>query len=137
MHDDRPVPSRGLPPIDAALLLLAAAIYGGIFPINRLAAEMQWPPVGFAFAQSLAAGVILALAAVAAGGRFAVTIGQMRTYLIMGGLVVGLPIGILVSAAPHVDASVLTLVLCLSPILPSPSARWRALIASIGALSPA
>ncbi|CDX32706.1 membrane hypothetical protein [Mesorhizobium plurifarium] len=111
MHDDRPVSSRRLPSTDAALLLLAAAIYGGIFPVNRLAAETQWPP-----AQSLAAGAILALAAVVAGGRFAVTAGQVRTYLIIGGLVVGLPIGILVSAAPHVDASVLTLVLCLSPL---------------------
>lgn len=116
MHDDRPVSSRRLPSTDAALLLLAAAIYGGIFPVNRLAAETQWPPVGFAFAQSLAAGAILALAAVVAGWRFAVTAGQARTYLIIGGLVVGLPIGILVSAAPHVDASVLTLVLCLSPL---------------------
>ncbi|TPJ62654.1 DMT family transporter [Mesorhizobium sp. B2-7-1] len=116
MHDDRPVASDRLLPMDAVLLLLAAAIYGGIFPVNRLAAETQWPPVGFAFAQSLAAGVILAVLAVAAGGRFAVTAGQVRTYLILGGLVVGLPIGILVSAAPHVDASVLTLVLCLSPI---------------------
>lgn len=116
MHDDRTVASNGLLPTDAALLFLAAAIYGGIFPVNRLAAETQWPPVGFAFAQSLAAGVILAVAAQAASGRFAVTASQVRTYLIMGGLVVGLPIGILVSAAPHVDASVLTLVLCLSPI---------------------
>ncbi|BCM20747.1 DMT family transporter [Mesorhizobium sp. J8] len=116
MRDDRVVARKGLPPTDAALLLLAAAIYGGIFPVNRLAAETQWPPVGFAFAQSLAAGVTLVLAAAVTGGRFALTAGQVRTYLILGGLVVGLPIGILVSAAPHVDASVLTLVLCLSPI---------------------
>ncbi|WP_158553208.1 MULTISPECIES: DMT family transporter [Mesorhizobium] len=101
-------------PTDAILLLLAAVIYGGIFPVNRLAAEAQWPPMGFAFAQSLTAGVILALAA-AARGRFTISAGQLLAYLIIGGLVVGLPIGILVSAAPHVDASVLTLVLCLSP----------------------
>lgn len=113
---DRSGSKAGLRLTDALLLLFAAAIYGGIFPVNRLAAEAQWPPMGFAFAQSLAAGLILALAALASGRRFAVTAAHLRAYLIIGGLVVGLPIGILVSAARHLDASVLTLVLCLSPV---------------------
>lgn len=116
MLDDQPTRRVGFQLTDAVLLLLAAAIYGGIFPVNRLAAEAQWPPMGFAFAQSLTAGVMLTVAAAVGGHRFAVTAGHLRTYLVMGGLVVGLPIGILVSAAPHLDASVLTLVLCLSPI---------------------
>lgn len=103
--------------VDAGLLVFAAAIYGGIFPVNRLAAEAQWPPMGFAFVQSLLAGLVLAGAAMAAGGGFAASAAHLRAYLVMGGLVVGLPIGILVAAAQHLDASVLTLVLCLSPIL--------------------
>lgn len=101
---------------DGALLLFAAAIYGGIFPVNRLAAEALWPPLGFAFAQSLLAGLVLAATAMASFGRFSASAAHLRVYLVMGGLVVGLPIGILVSAAEHLDASVLTLVLCLSPI---------------------
>ncbi|MFC5387605.1 DMT family transporter [Aquamicrobium segne] len=103
--------------VDAGLLVFAAAIYGGIFPVNRLAAEALWPPMGFAFAQSLLAGLVLAGAAMAARGGFAASAAHLRAYLVMGGLVVGLPIGILVAAAQHLDASVLTLVLCLSPIL--------------------
>ncbi|MGB3387653.1 MAG: DMT family transporter [Pseudaminobacter sp.] len=103
--------------VDAGLLVFAAAIYGGIFPVNRLAAEAFWPPMGFAFAQSLLAGFVLAVAATALGGGFAASAAHLRAYLVMGGLVVGLPIGILVAAAQHLDASVLTLVLCLSPIL--------------------
>jgi drug/metabolite transporter (DMT)-like permease len=103
--------------VDAGLLVFAAAIYGGIFPVNRLAAEAQWPPMGFAFAQSLLAGLVLAGVAMAAHGGFAASAAHLRAYLVMGGLVVGLPIGILVAAAQHLDASVLTLVLCLSPIL--------------------
>jgi drug/metabolite transporter (DMT)-like permease len=102
---------------DAGLLLFAAAIYGGIFPVNRLAAEAQWPPMGFAFAQSLLAGIVLAVMVALRERRAAFTLKHLLTYLVIGGLVVGLPIGILVSAAPHLDASVLTLVLCLSPIL--------------------
>lgn len=103
--------------VDAGLLVFAAAIYGGIFPVNRLAAEALWPPMGFAFAQSLLAGLVLTVAAMAARGGFAASAAHLRAYLVMGGLVVGLPIGILVAAAQHLDASVLTLVLCLSPIL--------------------
>lgn len=103
--------------VDAGLLLGAAAIYGGIFPVNRLAAEAAWPPMGFALLQSLLAGVVLCAAMLLRGERFGVTAAHLRAYVVMGGLVVGLPIGLLVAAAPHLDASVLTLVLCLSPIL--------------------
>lgn len=117
MRDEgRPARAR-LRLVDAGLLVFAAAIYGGIFPVNRLAAEALWPPMGFAFAQSLLAGLVLAVAAMAARGGFAASAAHLRAYLVMGGLVVGLPIGILVAAAQHLDASVLTLVLCLSPIL--------------------
>lgn len=103
--------------VNAGLLILAAAIYGGIFPVNRLAAEALWPPMGFAFVQSLLAGLALAAVAILGGGGFAASAAHLRAYLVMGGLVIGLPIGILVAAARHLDASVLTLVLCLSPIL--------------------
>ncbi|MCB1378568.1 MAG: DMT family transporter [Alphaproteobacteria bacterium] len=102
---------------DGLLLLLAATIYGGIFPVNRLAAEAAWPPVGFAFLQSILAGVILLVVLFLRGDRLPLAGYSLMTYLIIGGLVVGLPIGILVSAAEHLDASVITLVLCLSPIL--------------------
>lgn len=117
MHEQRNITGPTFRLADVALLPLAAVIYGGIFPVNRLAAEALWPPMGFAFAQSLLAGLVLAFAVIVSGGRLAVSGAHLRVYLIMGGLVVGLPIGILVSAAPHLDASVLTLVLCLSPIL--------------------
>jgi len=45
-------------------------------------------------------------------GRRAIT-----ANLVIGGLGIGLPVGILVAAAEHLPASTLTLVLCLSPIL--------------------
>lgn len=103
--------------VDAALLLCAAAIYGGIFPVNRLAAEAGWPPMAFALLQSLLAGVVVLALMLLRGERLAATTAHLRAYVVMGGLVVGLPIGVLVASAEHLDASVLTLVLCLSPIL--------------------
>jgi drug/metabolite transporter (DMT)-like permease len=51
------------------------------------------------------------------GIRPALTPSHLIAYLLIGGLVVGLPMGLLVAAASHLDASVVTLVLCLSPIL--------------------
>lgn len=117
MHDAPPRSSGGIGLTNAALLVLAAAIYGAIFPVNRLAAEALWPPVSFAFLQSLLAGIVLAVVAALRGERLPATSRHLRAYLVIGGLVIGLPIGILVSAAEHLDASLLTLVLCLSPIL--------------------
>lgn len=116
MLENSQIDRTGFRLADAALLLLAAAIYGAIFPVNRLAAEALWPPMGFAFAQSLVAGLLLAVIAVTAG-RFKASLVHLRAYVVLGGLVVGLPIGLLVAAARHLDASVLTLLLCLSPIL--------------------
>ena len=84
--------------VDAALLLGAAAIYGGIFPVNRLAAEAAWPPMAFAFLQALLAGVVVLVAMLLRGERFGVSAAHLRAYVVMGGLVVGLPIGILVAA---------------------------------------
>lgn len=98
------------------LLLLAALIYGAIFPVNRFAAEAGWQPLSFAFQQALCAGLVLMIAGLPAGIRPGLTASHIGAYVAIGGLVVGLPMGLLVAAASHLDASVVTLVLCLSPI---------------------
>ena len=100
-----------------ALLLLAALIYGAIFPVNRFAAEAGWQPLSFAFQQSLFAGLALGIIGLVFGIRPGVTWSHLSAYVVIGGLVVGLPMGLLVAAASHLDASVVTLVLCLSPIV--------------------
>ncbi|MFX3653928.1 MAG: DMT family transporter [Paracoccaceae bacterium] len=102
---------------DAANLLGAAALYGGVFPINRLAAEAGWPAVAFALWPAAAAGFALLLLVLLRGEARAVGRRHLVAWLALGGLVIGAPIGILVEAAKHLDASILTLVLCLSPIL--------------------
>ena len=103
--------------LHAALLLLAAVIYGAIFPVNRFAAEAGWQPLSFAFQQALFAGLGLAIAGAIGGIRPALSGKHLGAYVAIGGLAVGLPMGLLVAAANHLDASVVTLVLCLSPIL--------------------
>jgi drug/metabolite transporter (DMT)-like permease len=100
----------------ASLLILAAVTYGAIFPVNRFAAEAGWQPLSFAFQQALFAGLALSLIGMLAGIRPGLSGRHLGAYLAIGGLAVGLPMGLLVAAARHLDASVLTLVLCLSPI---------------------
>lgn len=100
----------------ALLLLLAAVIYGAVFPVNRFAAEAGWQPLSFAFQQALLAGLVLMIAGAVTGVKPQFSLRHLSAYLVIGGLVVGLPMGLLVAAASHLDASVVTLVLCLSPI---------------------
>ncbi len=92
-------------------------IYGAIFPVNRFAAEAGWQPLSFAFQQALFAGLGLAIAGAIGGIRPALSGKHLGAYVAIGGLAVGLPMGLLVAAANHLDATVVTLVLCLSPIL--------------------
>lgn len=99
------------------MLVVAAVLYGGIFPVNRLAAEAGWPAVGFALVPALLGGLVLAGAGIALGARLSFAPKALLADVVIGGLVIGLPIGILVTAAQHLPASTLTLVLCLSPIL--------------------
>ncbi len=99
------------------MIIVAALIYGAIFPVNRIAADIGWQPLIFSFLQSLGGALFLALVAFIKGERIGFTRSHIMAYIMIGGLVVGLPMGLLVTAAPHLDPSVLTLVLCLSPIL--------------------
>jgi drug/metabolite transporter (DMT)-like permease len=100
-----------------AMLLLAAVLYGGIFPVNRMAAEAGWPAIAFALVPAVLGGVALVAVGLATGVRLSLAPRALVADVVIGGLVIGLPIGILVSAAAHLPASTLTLVLCLSPIL--------------------
>jgi drug/metabolite transporter (DMT)-like permease len=111
-----PESQRSALALHVVLLLLAAMIYGAIFPVNRFAAEAGWQPLSFAFQQALFAGLALTIVGLLTGIRLGVTRSHLSAYVAIGGLVVGLPMGLLVAAARHLDASVLTLVLCLSPI---------------------
>lgn len=99
------------------LLVIAALLYGGSFPVNRLASEAGWPALAFALVPALLAGLALAALCVIRGVPLSLGRRTVTANLVIGGLGIGLPVGILVAAAQHLPASTLTLVLCLSPIL--------------------
>jgi drug/metabolite transporter (DMT)-like permease len=103
--------------INLAMLATAAVVYGGIFPVNRIAAESGWPALGFAFAQAALSGVALACYVLARRRALLPSPRDSAVYLLLGTLAMGLPTALLTWAAQHVPASTLTLVLPLSPVL--------------------
>jgi drug/metabolite transporter (DMT)-like permease len=102
-------------PIALFMLIAAALVYGAIFSVNKIAAAAGWPSLSFAFAQSLGAGIILAVVALLRGEPLRCTRAHAVSYLVIGGLVVALPISLLTYVAPHLPAATMTLVLALSP----------------------
>lgn len=125
--------SAGL--VNVAMLFIAAAVYGGIFSANKLAAEAGWAPLTFAFAQSASAALVLIIISLARGENLKPTRSHVISYLVIGALVIGLPITLLTHVAPHLPAAATTLVLALSPVftlifamlLRLEGFRWRAL----------
>lgn len=98
------------------MLVGAGASYGLIFPVNRMAAEAGWPPVSFALFQALIGFVALAAVVLARGGKLVPSSRHAVSFLVLGALAIGLPIGLLTKTASHVPASTLTLILALSPV---------------------
>jgi drug/metabolite transporter (DMT)-like permease len=102
---------------NVAMLGAAAVVYGAIFPVNRVAAEAGWPPLAFAFFQTFVGGAAIALYLTLRGHRPAVSRRHVLAYLVIGAFAMALPSALLMQAAGHVPATLLTLVLSLSPVL--------------------
>jgi drug/metabolite transporter (DMT)-like permease len=98
-------------------LIVAALLFGALFPLNKMAAEAGVPPLAYAFWQSAGSGLALLFCATAVGHRIPGGRVALTFYLMVGALGLGLPIALLVFAAPHLPANLVTLVLALSPPL--------------------
>ncbi len=99
------------------MLIVAAVLYGSLFSINKIAAEAGVPPIGYVFWQSLLAGIVLLTADRLRGGRLSMSWAHIRAYLVIGALGLCLPIALLTHVAPNLPASIVTLVLALTPSL--------------------
>jgi len=107
--------SRSHSPLDYLFLLSAAAIYGAVFTVNKIAATGGAPPLAYAFWQSFGAGLVLWIALRLRGERLGVLRADLIGYVVIGALVIGIPISLLTYIAPKLPAGVMTLVLALSP----------------------
>jgi len=102
-------------PLDYLLLLSAAAIYGSVFTVNKIAATGGAPALAYAFWQSFGAGLVLWVVLRLRGERLSVSRQHLTGYIVIGALVIGIPISLLTYIAPKLPAGVMTLVLALSP----------------------
>jgi drug/metabolite transporter (DMT)-like permease len=108
-------PQESRSPLDYAMLLGAAVIYGAFFSVNKLAATGGAPPLAYAFWQSFGAGLVLWIVLTLRGERLSVSRPALTSYIVIGALVIGIPISLLTYIAPKLPAGVMTLVLALSP----------------------
>jgi drug/metabolite transporter (DMT)-like permease len=108
-------PQESRSPLDYAMLLGAAVIYGAVFSVNKLAATGGAPPLAYAFWQSFGAGLVLWIVLTLRGERLSVSRPALTSYIVIGALVIGIPISLLTYIAPKLPAGVMTLVLALSP----------------------
>jgi drug/metabolite transporter (DMT)-like permease len=108
-------PQERCSPLDYAMLLGAAVIYGAVFTVNKLAATGGAPALAYAFWQSFGAGLLLWIVLTLRGERLSVSREALIGYIVIGALVIGIPISLLTYIAPKLPAGVMTLVLALSP----------------------
>lgn len=97
------------------MLIAGAVIFSSLFTINKWAAVSGVPPLGYTFWQSLIGGVLLWVCVLLTRNRFGLSRQHLIAYLVIGALVLGFPISLLTFIAPELPASMLTLVLALSP----------------------
>jgi len=105
------------PPIAYVMLVAAAAIYGSIFTVNKIAAVAGVPPLAYAFWQSFGAGLILWAALSLRADRMGLTRKHLTGYLVIGGMGIGIPTSLLTYVAPQLPAALVTIVLAWSPPL--------------------
>jgi drug/metabolite transporter (DMT)-like permease len=107
------VPRHLLLPL--ALMVLSAAITGGSFTLNRLAADAGVPPTAYAFWQSIGGALLLLALVIASGDRLRLSRAHLVGYIVTGSLALGIPCALFTFVAPRIPAGALTLVLALTP----------------------
>jgi drug/metabolite transporter (DMT)-like permease len=105
----------GLPP--AVLLILCAVSYGGLFSLNRIAADAGLSPIAYAFWQSAIPGVVLWVVSYLTRAPPGWQPVHWLAYMLIGGGGIGIPTTLLTYVAPHLPVGLVTVVLALSPPL--------------------
>ena len=103
--------------IPLCMLFAAAASYGLMPSINKIAMTYGVPPIAYTFWACVGGGAILLVACVVTGTLPTLGRDQIRMYLITGTLGVSFPTALLNFAAPHLPAGAIALLLALAPPL--------------------
>jgi len=102
--------------VPIALLVMAAAIYGLVFPFNALATAAGATFFGHAFWQVFLGGAVLFVIALMRGQLVSFRWTFLRAYVVVGAFGFGLPMALLTFVGPNLPSGIIPLVLALSPI---------------------
>ncbi len=107
--------SKTLGIVPIGMLVLAAAIYALLIPLNRLASEAGAPPIGNSFWQTGLGGAALWLVALAKGSKVSFRWSYLRAYLVVGGLGFGATMALVTLISGHLPSGLMALAFALSP----------------------
>ena len=99
------------------MLLGAAAVFGLMPSLNRLAVTNGVPPIDSAFWYAATGVGFATVACLLTRRRPGHSVAHIRTYLLMGGFGLALPMVTLNFVAPHIPASVVALIIALTPAM--------------------
>ena len=99
------------------MLVAQGAIFGAMFSVNKIAITSGIPPIGYAFWQSIVAGMILLVVSALMGRLPARSAAHLRMYFATGLLALAGPYVVLAYVAPKLPAGVVTLVITLIPAM--------------------
>jgi drug/metabolite transporter (DMT)-like permease len=91
--------------------------YGGIFALNRIAADAGLSPIAYAFWQSAIPAAVLWVVSWLTGAPPGWRAVHWLAYMLIGGGGIGIPTTLLTYVAPHLPVGLVTVVLALSPPL--------------------
>jgi drug/metabolite transporter (DMT)-like permease len=95
---------------------VAGGLYGLLFSINKIATTNEVPFLAYVFWHTLGAGAVLLVACIATRNLPGVSWAHLRLYILGGAISTSLPVSLLAYVAPKLDASLVSMVTCLSPI---------------------
>ncbi|MDE0202950.1 MAG: DMT family transporter [Rhodospirillaceae bacterium] len=96
-------------------LLVAGALYGLLFSINKIATTNGVPGLAYVFWHTLGAGLILWLGCLATRTPVGFDRAHLRLYFVAGAVGISIPVSVLAHVAPELPASLVVMVTCLSP----------------------
>ncbi len=98
-----------------AYLLVAGALYGLLFSVNKVATTNGVPALAYVFWHTLGAALLLWLGCLATRTRVRFDRAHLRLYLVCGAIGISIPVSLLAHVAPNLPASLVVMVTCLSP----------------------
>lgn len=99
------------------MLFVAGALYGLLFSINKIATTNGVPTFGYVFWHTLGAGILQLIGCAAIGDWPGLSPKHLRIYLVGGATGIVIPVSILAYVAPNLPASIVVMVIVLSPML--------------------